>query len=114
MDGRDGDSAWGDDLVAQHRWMEAGFAHPVLGHRVRIGTRTYKLDVSYPDLLVAFEYDGWQWHKERTSFDHDRERIRDLELAGWTVLPYTSASTRADVVRDADRAGVPRQRLVNR
>ena len=85
-----------------------GFERPTLGHRVRIGHRTYKLDVSYPEQLVAFEYDGWEWHKERTSFDHDRARTRELELAGWMVLRYTSASTPADVIRDAERAGIPR------
>jgi very-short-patch-repair endonuclease len=66
--------------------------------RVRVGPRTYKPDLAYPDLKIAIEYDGWDSHRGRTSFDDDRERDMDLEDDDWRVLHFTSKSSRRSVV----------------
>jgi hypothetical protein len=79
------------------RWLvEAGLPPPVQQHRVD----RYRVDLAYPELNLLVEYDGFDAHTTRTSFDHDRRRGNRLVLEGATVLRYTSASTREEVVRD--------------
>lgn len=39
---------------------------------------------------IAVEVDGFAWHANQTAFQRDRERDRELQLAGYTVLRYTA------------------------
>jgi hypothetical protein len=84
--------------------VAAGLPRPVVEHRVRVGRRSFRLDLAYPDLQVAIEYDGWDAHGTRRSFATDRARQNDLELRGWLVLRFTASSTRDDVVRAVSAA----------
>ena len=84
--------------------VEAGLPAPVVQHRVEVGGRTYFLDLAYPDRRIAIEVDGFVFHHDRRSFDHDRERQNDLVTAGWTVLRFTSRSTPTDIVTITSRA----------
>lgn len=97
-----GESAQEAKLV---RWIvSAGLPRPVQQHRVRIGSRTYRLDLAYPHLKIGIEYDGWDTHRPRSSFDADRERDNALRIAGWTTLHFTSRSVRSEVVRTVEAA----------
>jgi very-short-patch-repair endonuclease len=81
------------------RWLvEAGLPRPKQQHRVRVGRRTYKLDLAYPSYKIAIEYDGWDTHSTRTSFDTDPVRDMDLEDEDWRVLHFTAKSSRRAVV----------------
>ncbi len=81
------------------RWLvEAGLPRPKQQHRVRVGNRTYKLDLSYPSHKIAIEYDSWEFHGTRTAFDADPVRDMDLEDEDWRVLHFTSKSSRRAVV----------------
>jgi hypothetical protein len=87
------------------RWIiEAGLPPPRQQYRVRVNGRTYKPDLAYPELKIAIEYDGWDAHSPRTSFDEDRERDMDLEDDDWRVLHFTSKSSRRSVVERVRRA----------
>jgi len=87
------------------RWLlEAGLPRPVHQHRVRIGTRTIRLDLAWPPQKVDVEYDGWESHRPRSVFESDRERDNALRLAHWTVLRFTSRSTRAYVIDSVRQA----------
>jgi very-short-patch-repair endonuclease len=82
------------------RWLAAGgLPSPVRQHPVLTAAHRYRIDLAYPELRIAIELDGWTDHGTRNAFDHDRQRGNDLELAGWTVLRFTSRSTRDDVIR---------------
>jgi very-short-patch-repair endonuclease len=82
------------------RWLvEAGFPRPAQQYRVRVGQRSYRVDCGYPDLGIDIEYDGWDAHRTRSSFDRDRARGNELEAAGRTVFRFTSASSRREVLR---------------
>lgn len=97
------------------RWLAAAaLPTPVRQHPVLTEHHRYRVDLAYPDLRIAIELDGWAHHGTRRAFDRDRERGNDLELAGWTVLRFTSRSTRDDVVRvvRAARAAVAASRTV--
>ena len=47
-----------------------------------------RLDLAYPDVKVAIEYDGL-WHGDRRAFLDDRRRLNRLSAAGWVVLHVT-------------------------
>jgi len=83
------------------RWItSAGLPRPVQQHRVQVGPRTFRLDLAFPDLMIGIEYDGWEPHRTRRAFDRDRARQNPLEIVGWLILRYTSASTREVVIRE--------------
>ena len=85
-----------------------GLPPPVQQHRVEVGERTYRLDLSYPDDRFAIELDGWDVHRTRTAFDHDRARANALVLAGWRVVRFTSATSDEEIL--ACVVGARRQR----
>lgn len=93
-----GDSAREASIV--NLLARSGLPAPSLGHRVRIGRRTYKLDIAWPELLLAIEFDGWDTHRTFTAFHGDRNRIRRLVAAGWTILPVTSKTDLHELIGD--------------
>jgi very-short-patch-repair endonuclease len=103
------------DLEARvRRWLvAAGLPPPRTQHPVLAGGHRYRVDLAYPDHRIAIELDGWAAHGTRRAFDHDRSRGNDLELAGWTLLRFTSSSTRGEVVTTvrAARAASPARTL---
>jgi very-short-patch-repair endonuclease len=84
----------------QMRFARGLVAHslpePAIEHRVRIGGRRYRIDLAYPDVELAIEVDGWDVHRTRTAFDHDRARANDLVAAGWTLLRFTASMSEAE------------------
>lgn len=81
------------------RWLtSAGLPKAVQQYRVRVGNKNYRMDLAYPTEKVDVEYDGWETHRVRSTFDADRERDQLLELDGWLVLRFTSKHGRATVV----------------
>jgi hypothetical protein len=67
-------------------------------HWVRLEGENFRLDLAYPGVRVALEYDGWDTHRTRAAFDADRRRDRLLQLAGWTVLRFTSQSSDDEII----------------
>lgn len=112
---QEGDEPGDSDLEARvARWLvAAGLPQPVCQHPVLTNGHRYRVDLAYPDLGIAIELDGWGAHGSRGAFDHDRARGNDLELAGWTLLRFTSATSRHDVVRTVRAArAAPHRSLV--
>jgi very-short-patch-repair endonuclease len=84
--------------------VRAGLPEPVRQHWVSVRGRRYRIDLCYPELGIAIEYDGWDHHKGRQAFDADRARGNDLVVLGMQLLRFTSRSsddTIADTVRSA-------------
>jgi hypothetical protein len=83
-------------------WIVAGGLPPPVA---QFAVGGYVVDWAYPEERVFIEYDGFHAHATRTAFDGDRRRANALVLAaGATVLRFTSASTREEVVRDVAAA----------
>lgn len=93
-----GESAAEIDLVRQ--LAAAGLPAPVLGQRVRVGRRTYKLDIAWPEWRLGLEWDSWEFHRSFSSFHADRQRLRRLTAAGWTILPLTSRTDVGEVIAE--------------
>ena len=62
---------------------------------VKIGRRTVRIDLAYPDAGIAIEYDGWAFHSTRSALSIVTGRAaNDLVLLGMQMLRFTSTSTR--------------------
>jgi len=80
--------------------VAAGLPAPVPQHRVRTGRRTYRVDAAYPDYRIAIEYEGFDFHTQRTAFDDRYERDRALRTARWLVVYVTNRTTEPRLVDD--------------
>jgi very-short-patch-repair endonuclease len=78
--------------------LNSGFPVPIQQYRVRLGGRTFRLDLAYPDVRLAVELDGWEYHRSRTAFDNDRSRANALVAAGWSVIRFTSRSSDGEIL----------------
>jgi hypothetical protein len=67
----------------------AGLPAPVPQWRVVVNRQFLaRVDLAWPDLKLAVEYDG-EWHASNAALSRDRQRLRDLQAAGWYVYPVT-------------------------
>ena len=49
----------------------------------------FLVDAYWPDANLVVELDGYEFHRDRDTFERDRERIAALRLAGREVVPFT-------------------------
>ena len=65
----------------------AGLPEPVVNHSLHRadGSVEYRLDLSFPEQLLAIEYDG-RWHDDPEQRLLDELRRHELELRGWTFV----------------------------
>jgi len=73
---------------------EAGLPAPTPQHTVVVENRTRRIDLSYPSVRLALEYDGNTPHTRVDRFVDDRRRQNALVDIGWTVLRYTNEELR--------------------
>lgn len=66
--------------------------------KVTLGDRRARLDRAWPEVRLAVELDGAQFHTSPEDRRRDLARDAALAAAGWVVLRFTYA----DVLRDAD------------
>jgi hypothetical protein len=68
------------------RLVDLGFPTPEVNHWVCTieGVPIFRLDLSWPALRIAVEYDGFAAHEGRR--EPDEIRIRDLRRRGWIVV----------------------------
>ena len=58
----------------------------------------FEVDCVWRRQRLIIEVDGWETHRTRTAFEHDREKSRVLQAAGWRCVPVTFLQ-----LRDASR-----------
>ena len=86
---------------ALHRF---GIRPPLAQHGVTVGGRRRRIDHCYPDLRVALEAKGYEYHGQRARFDDDALRGNELLLAGYRVLTFTSAFTDLQIAKQVAAA----------
>ncbi|GAA1848804.1 type IV toxin-antitoxin system AbiEi family antitoxin domain-containing protein [Pseudonocardia ailaonensis] len=64
---------------------DAGITGWVLGNPFPPWT----IDLSFPEVRLAIEFDGWAWHTTPDRFVNDRRKGNALVGAGWTLLRFT-------------------------
>jgi hypothetical protein len=73
------------------RLIDAGFGPPALQVRVDGPTRSYRLDLAYPDRPVdgrrlGLEYDSDAWHSSTKQQLRDETRRAELDALGWHII----------------------------
>lgn len=86
-----------------------GLPAPVPQHPVSLDGRRYRLNLAYPELRLAIEYDG-ELHRSQLRAHADLLREADLTRLGWTVLRFDAhtALLRPDHIADDVRAAIAR------
>ncbi|MCH9277279.1 endonuclease domain-containing protein [Bifidobacterium amazonense] len=71
--------------------LRYGLPEPTVNHALHIpGTaRTVFLDMAYPELRIAIEYDGNHHRFSSAQVLRDDKRREDIESAGWTYIKIT-------------------------
>ncbi len=75
----------------------------------------YRLDFSWPQLLLAIEVDGWMYHSSFAAFHGNKTRKNSLTLEGYAVLEYTwihVTKSPSTVVREVQAAYAARSGLL--
>jgi very-short-patch-repair endonuclease len=66
--------------------------------------RWYYLDMGWPDVMVAVEYDGEQHRTDRPNYFGDVVRLEYLASVGWIVIRVLADHRRAEVIGRVHRA----------
>lgn len=72
--------------------------NPVPQYEVRISSRRYRIDLAIVEHKIAIEVDGFRYHRNRDTFDNDRQRRNDLVGKGWKVVQITAAFSDQNIV----------------
>jgi hypothetical protein len=74
--------------------VEAGFPVPEAQFEITAieGHRLYVLDIAWPELRIALEYDGFAAHEER--HEYDAERDTRMAGRGWVTIRATAVDLR--------------------
>lgn len=77
--------------------VRAGLQEPHLNHRVFNGLGVFiaMVDLAYPDLKIAIEYQG-PHHRDAQQYERDLARRALLEDAGWIVIEITKRDIEGD------------------
>jgi hypothetical protein len=73
---------------------------PVFG---RDGYLVYRLDMGWPDKLIAVEYDG-EGHREKSRWRNDIVRSEYIAHLGWTHIRVVAGQRERDILRRVERA----------
>ncbi|MEY2478247.1 MAG: hypothetical protein QOG87_3562 [Actinomycetota bacterium] len=93
------------EIWAVSTLLKAGCRTPEQQIWVVVNGRRYCIDVGYRPEKVGIDFDGWGPHGlTRSAFDGDRDRISELALGGWLMLPVTSATPASVLVDRVQRA----------
>jgi very-short-patch-repair endonuclease len=63
------------------------------------GRPRYYLDMGWPEIKVAVEYDGEQHRVDRYQFKKDIERLEYIQGLGWIHIRVVAGARRADIIR---------------
>ncbi len=63
---------------------------PLTNYLFHCPGRDYELDAFWPDLMLALEFDSWEFHSGRQAFREDRIRDRALTRAGVRTVRITA------------------------
>jgi hypothetical protein len=75
--------------------LDGGLPPPVLQYEVvDLQGYTWRLDFAWPELRVAAEYEGVDWHSGPDAFLRDRRRSSALQELGWLVVPIIAEDVR--------------------
>jgi very-short-patch-repair endonuclease len=88
----DGRSESPAESLTRLRLLDGGLPPPAVQFEVcnTLGVVIYRLDLAYPELRLAVEYDGRDHHTSDSDRTHDRQRRDYLRRLGWTFVVLTT------------------------
>ncbi|CAN5168989.1 hypothetical protein BH11ACT7_BH11ACT7_28990 [soil metagenome] len=90
--------------------INAGFPRPQTQIPVcRANGRRYFLDMGWPELMVAVEYDGEHHRTDRLSYVSDVARSEYLAAAGWIVIRALASHRKRQIIERVHQAREARQ-----
>src|SRR5947209_5514738 len=85
--------------------QRGGYPLPVQQFRVEVEGHTYFFDHAWPESLHGIEFEGFECHgKLWTPFHIDRERLRRLTRAGWSIYSVSKQTTAYEILAIAEIA----------
>ncbi len=75
------------ERMARRLFREAGLTGWVSNYSVTVAGRELKVDLALRHLLIAVEIKGWTFHSMIDRAMSDDQRVADLGIAGWIVIP---------------------------
>jgi hypothetical protein len=78
------------ERLAHRLLLDAGVTGWVGNLRVMVCGHPYFVDIGFPDINLAVEIEGREFHTAAADFENDRWRQNDLVNAGWRVLRFTA------------------------
>jgi hypothetical protein len=93
-------------------WGELGLPAAARQYRVTANGCHYRVDRAIPELRLAVEWVGKEFHGQRGRFARDRIRISNLVLAGWDVIEVTPEWTTSRIRATVLAKVAERQRLL--
>lgn len=60
--------------------------HAVWQHEIKLNNKIYYIDIADIQNKIAFEYDGWYWHKDKIF--RDQKRDKELLDEGWQTIRF--------------------------
>jgi very-short-patch-repair endonuclease len=92
----------------------AGLPAPVRQHAVSADGRVIaRLDLAYPEVLLAIECDGYRYHPGKAAWESDLRRRNLLTALGWRVLHFTWDDVERKPADVAGRVGVALARFAS-
>jgi very-short-patch-repair endonuclease len=79
--------------------VKAGLPRPTTQIPVDAGNQMYYLDMGWPDLMVAVEYDGEHHRLDRWQYTKDIRRSEELARLGWIVIRVVASDRPEDILR---------------
>ena len=68
------------------------------------GQRRYYLDMGWPELMLAVEYDGEQHRVDPEQYAYDIRRSEDIQELGWNRVRVAKKHRENDVLARVERA----------
>jgi hypothetical protein len=76
---------------------DGGIPEPTLQYEIiDVDGELWRLDFAWPDVKVAVEYDGFDWHSSKDHLRRDRRKRAALLEMEWTVLYIVAVDVRAN------------------
>lgn len=92
----------GIEQVVLDALIDAGVPAPVVQYWVVTSSGRYRIDLAYPDHLLAIEVDGSQHEDDPDVVTNDAVRTAALERLGWKVMRIRRPTFASDLAKSVD------------
>jgi hypothetical protein len=102
------------ESLTRLRLIDGGLPVPVVQWEIcnAIGVVIYRLDLAYPELRLAIEYDGVEFHTSAEDRERDERRRAHLRRLGWTIVVLTATDVYGAAPTAAEKVWAARSRVI--